>query len=465
MVMLPRIPRRLWLAPLAAFLLLGFFRPALALPVFARKHQTSCQTCHAIFPKLNPFGQAFRLNGYRLPAETEEQVKENPLSLGAEAYKRTWPSMVYPGTIPGHVPVAVNVKMADVYASSLTGTGRQILRNDFQLPQEVNLFTAGTLGDKFSFLGELTFAENPDGSSTVEVERVHFAANSAFGPEHAFNFKVGKFAPSLDDGFHEMGIMTDNAIDTLFGYSPVGFRGGTGPGGAGGISLPVNSKGMEMYGVAHHRFFYTVGVTNGLGPVTTTNGDHNSHKDFYARFDYKIGGLGLDGDTKGVTLPPENWREKSLRLGIFGYGGDGSDVNFAITDDSGNPFQMQDRRYERVGLFASWYFSDLNVFGVVLHGKDTLRLLDNATLAEIDETDRTYDVWFVQADYVIKPPFQASLRYENLRVADPTVDSIRIANLDFSYLARANIKLMLEYNRDLRESQNYTLAGILRFAF
>ena len=46
------------------------------------------------FPKLNPFGEAFRLNGYRMPKETEEQIKIKPVSLGADAYKRLWPKTV-----------------------------------------------------------------------------------------------------------------------------------------------------------------------------------------------------------------------------------------------------------------------------------------------------------------------------------------------------------------------------------
>ena len=33
--------------------------PAHAIPVFARKYQTSCMTCHAGFPKLNPVGLGF----------------------------------------------------------------------------------------------------------------------------------------------------------------------------------------------------------------------------------------------------------------------------------------------------------------------------------------------------------------------------------------------------------------------
>src|SRR6516225_1940305 len=85
---------------------------ALALPTFARKYQTSCQTCHIVFPKLNAFGEAFRLRGYRMPAETEEMIKEKPVSLGAPAYKRLWPKAVWPSDLPLTVPLAVNMKFA-----------------------------------------------------------------------------------------------------------------------------------------------------------------------------------------------------------------------------------------------------------------------------------------------------------------------------------------------------------------
>jgi hypothetical protein len=99
---------------LVAGLILFEASPAGAVPAFSRKYQTSCQTCHAIFPKLNPFGQAFRLNGYHLPAETAEQIRQKPVSLGAEAYERMWPEMVYPSDLPGNVPFALNVKMEDI---------------------------------------------------------------------------------------------------------------------------------------------------------------------------------------------------------------------------------------------------------------------------------------------------------------------------------------------------------------
>jgi hypothetical protein len=439
--------------------------PAGAVPAFSRKYQTSCQTCHVIFPKLNPFGQAFRLNGYHMPKETEDQIKQTPVSLGSEAYARMWPEMVFPSDLPSYVPLALNTKFENIYSSSADDTGHQIVHNDFQFPQEVNLFSAGTLGKTFSFFGELTWEENPDGSSGTEIEHARIDVISPFGPEHLFNFRIGKLAPNLYDGFQEMWIMTDNGIDTLFAFNPIGFRGGTGLAEGGGVSLPGNARAIEMYGVAAHRLFYVIGVDQPIGPggPNDTFGS-NSKKDFYARVDYKIGGMGLDGDTTGVQLPPENWREKSLRIGVLGYTGDGRDVLFDVTDDEENPFKMQDRRYNRYGVYASWIFGDLNLFGVALHGTDRLELLNADTLESVDTATRTYDAWFAQADYVIRPPFQVSARYENLRVADPTVPTIKTLNANLSVLIRANIKAMLEYHRELRNSKNYTLATVLRVA-
>jgi hypothetical protein len=71
-------------------LVAGFFAPApaAAIPAFAGKYGTSCQTCHSVFPKLNAFGEAFRLNGLRMPKETEAMLREKPVSLGVPAYRR-----------------------------------------------------------------------------------------------------------------------------------------------------------------------------------------------------------------------------------------------------------------------------------------------------------------------------------------------------------------------------------------
>jgi hypothetical protein len=463
-----RAIRRLSFTLVAGIVVLAGIRPAGAVPVFSRKYQTSCQTCHVIFPKLNPFGEAFRLNGYRMPKETEEQIKQTPVSLGAEAYKKIWPKMVSPSDLPGFAPFAINTKMGIFYSSQKDATGKTVVNNDFQFPQEVNIFTAGTLGEHFGFFGELTFGQEADGSVTTEIEHAQLHINSPFGPEHTVNFKVGKIAPDVFDGFQEMWLMTDNGVDTMFTYSPIGFSGGTGLDEEVGIGLPALVQGIEFYGVALHRLFYTLGITNGLAPTDASVGtvDGNSRKDIYARVDYKFGGMGLDGDTGGKALPAENWRESSFRVGAFGYWGDGRGIAFVVTDPTTlTDYNQQDRTYERAGGYASWYFKDLNVFGVVLHGNDKLQNFDQTTGALFNETTPGFDAWFAQADWVIRPPFQVSIRYENLNPADATADNIRFYNANFSFLTRANIKTMLEYRRDAHESENYTVAGILRFAY
>ncbi|HYM62229.1 MAG TPA: hypothetical protein VEZ11_15205 [Thermoanaerobaculia bacterium] len=436
---------------------------ASAIPAFARKYETSCQTCHVGFPKLNPFGEAFRLNGYRMPKETEDQVKIKPVSLGSDAYKRLWPRAIYPSDIPGHLPVALNVKFASVYASTLDDTGRTVTKNDFQFPQEVNLFAGGTFGDHMSYLVEVTHSERPDGGSDTEIEHAQLHLNSIWGPEHLVNVKIGKFAPDFADGFQEMWLSTNNGIDTLFSYDPVGLHGGNSLDG-GGISLPANVRAIEVYGVSHHRLFYTLGITNGIGPGASGSFNAHANKDVYARVDYKLGGMGLDGDTTGVKLPPENWRERSLRVGVLGYAGDGKGFNMPFTDDTGAQVNIQDRTFTRGGLYASWIFEDLNVFAVALSGRDRLDTFA-ADGTRTNTASYRYNSWFVQADYVFLPPLQGSLRYENLKPGDKSVGSMRALNASLAFFAYANVKTILEYHRDLHNTKNYEVDTVLRVAF
>jgi hypothetical protein len=449
-------------------------RSAEAVPAFARKYQTSCQTCHIVFPKLNAFGEAFRLRGYRLPGETEDQIKEKPVSLGAPAYKRLWPQSVWPGELPGSVPLAVNVKLADLNTSSLNEDGTVTsIKSDLQFPQELNVFGAGTLGDHVSLFSELTFGENPDGSVSVELEHAHMGFDSPFGPEDLFHFRIGKLAPNLVDGFQEMWISTDAGIDSLFAYNPIGTHGGTGlaeeDASPAPIALPAMIRGAEAYGIVKHRMLWVAGLANGVGPSSTDGSgrfDGNNAKDVYARVDYKIGGMGLDGYMGEQTaIPDKNWRDNSLRLGGFAYRGNASGIPFEATGDTGLATNIEDQHFLRTGVYVNWFFQDLNVFGVYLHGTDTLRVFDPGTSALLSALEPNFHAWFTQADYVIYPWLQAGYRYETVTPADRSVESLRTGVFDVSALVRANVKAMIEYQRDLRQGENHSLNGLLRFAF
>jgi hypothetical protein len=464
--------RNLARAVLVMLALVATESTALAVPAFARKYQTSCQTCHIVFPKLNAFGEAFRLRGYRMPGETAEMVKEPPVSLGAPAYKKLWPESVWPGEISSAVPLAVNVKLGDVNTSTRNDDGTVTsVKNGLQFPQEVNIFGAGTLGDHVSYLAEMTFGENPDGSVAVELEHARLDFDSPFGPEDLVHFRLGKFAPNVADGFQEMWISTNAAIDSLFAYNPIGINGGTGLAGdvsPSPIALPDRVRGIEGYGMINHRALWVAGIANGVGPSptdTTGRFDGNNAKDVYARFDYKIGGMGLDGDMGGRPTPEKNWQDNSLRLGVFAYRGDAGNINFPLTTESGLDTNIQDVHFLRTGLYANLFFKDLNVFGVYMHGSDSLQVSDAETAALLSAIEPTYHAWFTQADYLFYPWLQGSFRYETVTPADPSVPSLRTGVFNASALIRANVKVMVEYQRDLREGDNHSLNALLRFAF
>ena len=473
MTAIPGALRPVARAVLACLVLAGSESTALAVPAFARKYQTSCQTCHIVFPKLNAFGEAFRLRGYRMPGETEAMVKEPPVSLGAPAYKKLWPQAVWPGEISSSVPLAINVKLAALNTSTLNEDATvSTTKLDLQFPQEVNLFGAGTLGEHLSYLGEVTFGENPDGSVSVELEHAHMGFDSPFGREDLFHFRIGKFAPNAFDGFQEMWIATDAAIDSLFNYNSIAINGGTGLGAdamsPASISIPAIVRGIEGYGIIRHRALWVAGLANGVGPSpedTSGRFDGNNAKDVYARFDYKIGGIGLDGDTGGQPyVPDKNWRDNSLRLGVFTYRGDASHIPFVVTTATGLEASIEDTHFLRTGFYASLFYQDLNVFGAYLHGSDSLNVSDGS-VALLNALSPDYHAWFTQADYLVYPWLQATARYETVTPADTSVPSLRTGVFNLSALVRANVKAMLEYQRDLRQGENHSLNALLRFSF
>ncbi|MGE5361463.1 MAG: hypothetical protein ACM3NQ_20790, partial [Bacteroidales bacterium] len=293
---------------------------------------------------------------------------------------------------------------------------------------------------------------------------------SPFGKEDLFHFRIGKMAPNVADGFQEMWISTDAPIDALFSYDPIGINGGTGLAADTSptpISLPASVKGIEAYGIVKHRLFWVGGVANGVSAAPTDSTgrfDGNNSKDLYARVDYKFGGMGLDGDLGGKAPPAENWRDNSLRVGALVYRGNASGIPFGATDPLGNAVNIEDQHFLRTGFYASLFIENLNVFATYLRGTDQLASYD-PTGAALGVVQADYHAWFVQADYVFYPWLQGTGRYETVTPGDPSVLSLRRAVGTASALIRANVKAMVEYQRDLREGRNHSLIALVRFAF
>jgi hypothetical protein len=283
---------------------LSFAHPAEAIPAFARKYGTSCVTCHTVYPKLNPFGEAFRRNNYRFPGVDSDYVKQEPIPLGQEAYKKTFPNSVWPGNLPAN-PLSFGFLGAATFHPDVHSSGGQadngaaITVKD--LIAEAHIWAGGSFSDTVSFFGEVTFATS--GGVSVEHGAVFF--NDLFFGPHILNLRLGKTANTLTS----FGMHSSYVADTYL--PPLGV---TAIFGSPGDSWNVADKytGIEVNGIIGGRFNYAVGFNAG------TNFNVKSSQTVYAHLGVKIGGIRMDGEQGGAepdsTKP---WAEKALTLDTF----------------------------------------------------------------------------------------------------------------------------------------------------
>jgi len=467
---------------------------ASAIPAFARKYETSCQTCHIAYPKLNSFGEAFRLLGYKMPGETEAQVKQPDVPLGAPGQKKVFPDAVWPGAIPQGLPLALVSEFHVRDRSRLEepeGEGhggeegmavQERTRFDFIFPSEVALAAAGTAGDHVAYFGEIGFERDVDDGmveSEVGVEHFDVRFTRIVKDSPALNAKIGAFQPELVNAFDHARRLTITNYDSMFGVQTANVGGAEGVGeahhgGGGGLSLPAVATGIELYGIVAHRAFWTAGVVNGLGPGHESF-DANAAKDVYGRVAYKFGGMALDGSNADTfTTSPKNWQETSLRLGAFAYKGDGSDLFGPGMSHEGGPVLIEDRDFSRVGFDVTVFYKDLNLFGAFVRGKDDLGVFapshDNpeepGELHADDSGEFVYKAWFVELDAVLHFPWlHGAGRYERVSLPNEEVGTWERGVVSLTGLVRANVKASVEYAWDLNESRNRDLWIGLGIAF
>src|SRR5271169_295262 len=142
-------------ACLVMFALLVKAPKSSAIPAFSRKYQTSCTTCHNNYPELNDFGEAFKRNGFKFPKDDEVFVKEPPVLLGSKAQKEAFPSAVYPGEIPGFLPIAFryegNFTLNSKQPAGVIAQNGFLPRTDLFEPNTFTILAVGSLGQNLSF--------------------------------------------------------------------------------------------------------------------------------------------------------------------------------------------------------------------------------------------------------------------------------------------------------------------------
>lgn len=412
---------------------------ASAIPVFARKYGTSCTTCHSPVPiNINNFGQAFKNNGYRMPANDEAFVKQADQELGAQAWKDMWPNAVYPGAIPSQIPLSFQIYLDARYneKDDVKGTPKTP-KIWFDVPHELELMSAGTLGKNFSFWGNVEFKGDEKDKATLEIVQAWGQIDHIFDTT-MLNFKIGRIEP----GVVPFSRVTRRSLAHDFitsEFSPLSQH-----------NFKTMQAGIEVWGVQSvvstgGGFQYALGTVNGEGKGPT---DSNQSLDGYYRLAYKFGGFGVGESLQelGELNQSENWIDNSLRIGTYGYvgawGGPGT-------------------KFSRFGFDLDWWVSVLNIFGTAWLGND----------AEIQNSGLTRDVkslaWFVQGNYILYPWLTGVLRYEMSHQEDKSATRRILPAVIIAI--RPNITWTTEYafyqEVDTKKSGDDILRTRVRFIF
>jgi hypothetical protein len=404
---------------------LSLAAPAGAIPAFARKYTTSCLTCHTVYPKLTPFGEAFRRNGYMFPGVDSDFVKAEQIPMGQEANKKTFPDTAWPSSIPAAVPLSfgANGKMVVVpsktSSAGLAANGAKFTMQD--LAPEAHIWGGAALDDSISVWAELTFA---DGGADVEHAQVIF--NSLLGPKHAVNLIVGHGFPNVTQYGPHSSYLGDAMLPTM----PVTAIYRPGDLGADPWTLVDNYTGAELNGVVAGVVDYAVGINAGKTAIIAPTDN------VYGRIGFKVGGMRLDGEgSTGAADATRPWAETALGLYAFGYQSNArTDVAAAPTpSDTANVLGLGARGQMGSAELNLGYYNEAHK-----HGTDTGEKV-------------TGQVAFGELSYVVFPWLVPAVRVERfgLKPNGGTSISNTLIQPGLAILIRPNIKLVTVFNYEL----------------
>lgn len=404
----------------AAFLLLLASESSYAIPTFSRKYKTSCSTCHYAFPMLNAFGEAFKNNGYRYPAGKDpEMAKEEAVSLGSEAYKKVWPDAIWPSDVPGASPFSAHAVGRINYAAMSN------VKWEAEIPHELELLYAGTIGEDFSFFGEMEL-ENENNETEIAFP---FALQFDYDP--TLHVRAGMV--------HADPTPTHLRL-TRNHYNIASFK------SRNGWRFRDEQIGLEVWGAGNGAgsrggFTYRLGVVNGQGLS-----DLNPQKDIYGKATYKIGGLGeIGGAEAGESQLSEFYIDNSVTLGGFFYKGTASKAGAGDED------------FTVMGGDVDFWYDRFVVNGAVM--------LMNSDIP--NTTSRKSMAYYAQGNYVIYPWLIGLVRYEweDKDTGEDLVKPVNAIIPGVTVMARANVKFILELKRYLDKANEKNDTFVLQMNF
>jgi hypothetical protein len=378
---------------IATFALLAAMaaNPVQAIPVFARKYATSCQTCHTVYPKLTPFGEAFRRNGFRFPGVDSDYAKQETVTTRPQGtFDAAW--------VPSIPPLAIGFNGQAIFHPKKDTAGalsdNNASANLQQLIQEGHLWTGGTITDSTSFFGEVTAASD----GTVDVEHAQIYFNDLIGPQHLVNVRVGRGFSNVTSFGPHSSFLADSLLPPT---NLAALNGAT----AGGWNVNDHFNGVEVSGVVAGRLDYNVGWNAG------TSVDVRSAEDVYGHVGFKLGGMRLDGEGKSNANPARPWEETALTIDVFAYHAVG-------TNDFGAPgasvLVLDTTNTVGGNLRAQLGSLELNA-GV---------MLEHHKRAEPGGTSSDLLTQFDELSYIVVPWLVPAIRFEYNRLSPDSLCSI-----------------------------------------
>ena len=380
-------------------------RPANALPAFARKYGMPCSSCHEAWPKLSPFGQQFKDNGYQMGNDRDAPIFQSP------AY---WP-VTFRITPLWHRESTSN---AAVDGPAGPGANEAKITTDGFDLSGLDFHTGGTLAHNVSFY----VLPSSNNLGAFHFESVWARVDNLAGSPW-LNVKLGKF--ELDNLLSEKRILTLTSVGGV--YTNYHFQPFSSPGVHENYTFGIgdNQLGVEWMGHSKDdrtRVSAALLSQNDGQPGLPTNRAYGGF--FAASRAFQIGSLGLQ------------------RVGGFAYIGQAStffEDNLTTTTTVGTDSVtgvpvtsttttgyagtgIGNKAFQRYGVIGMWYLKKFDITTIYFRGHDSAWLATNTpatpgAVLPAGAQDASWNGGLFESHYNFNPHWIIINRYELVRMS------------------------------------------------
>ena len=306
-----------------------------AVSQFTRKYNMSCTACHTAFPRLTPFAERFKANGYQMPdSEDGDEVGKT----------RSSDSLVIDqlGNLFG-LRIAMNLAKVTTNTLDKEGDGTsESTQVNFDTADWLQFFTAGSIYKNTSIFIETEISATAN--NTVKNNWFYLGWHNIVGQNGALNARIGNI-PQAD--WHVMSgrlrMIPNIKIEAISNRkSSEGAPAATPPEDQVGVSGAY--PGVEIFGLprlgSSVEAVYSVGATQGKKQSNDTNELQNVFGTVGLR---KLGG---DFDGSQISVFGKNARDSQTAAGVL------------VTNNWRTVSPGINVRYKNVDTILSYFYSE-----------------------------------------------------------------------------------------------------------